>query len=396
MTTLDRPPLANPNPPGSPPSTASASEPNWPAEAERLAAQFASRATRYDATDEFVSENYAELKAARFLSVGIPGLLGGGGASFADVCQVIRILARGCSSTALAFSMHCHLVAAAVWRWRHLQAPVGGFLSRIAREQLVLVSTGGSDWLDSSGRAEAVDGGYTIHARKPFASGCLVGNVLMTSAVLDDTQAGPTVLHFPISLPCDQVEIVPTWQTLGMRGTGSHDLRIEGVFVPASVVTVRRPRGRWHPALHLVAKVALPLIYAAYDGGAEAARELALREAQSRRTQPAVQLLAGELENALFTARLAHARMVELGAEAAPGLETTREMLAARTLLERAVLDVAEKAVELVGGRSFYRHLGLERLFRDLQAARFHPLPVKQQQELAGRLALGFGLDDAA
>jgi acyl-CoA dehydrogenase len=289
--------------------------------------------------------------------------------------------------------MHFHLVAALVWRWQHLKAPVADFLGRIAREQLVLVSSGGSDWLESSGSAEPVDGGYRIHARKVFASGCPAGDVLMTSAVLDDPQAGPTVLHFALPLKGEQMKTVSTWQALGMRGTGSHDLLIEGAFVAASAVTVRRPRGRWHPAMHLVAKVALPLIYSAYVGVAEAARDLALREAQDRRSQPLAHLVAGEMENALFAARLAHARMVQIGGESEPGPETTSNVLMARTLLAQSAIRTVEKAIELVGGRSFYRPLGLERLFRDVQAAQFHPVAEKPQQQLVGRLALGLDLD---
>ena len=50
-------------------------------------------------------------------------------------------------------------------------------LERIAREQLVLVTTSASDWLDSSGTAERVDGDYRVSARKSFASGSPVGSV---------------------------------------------------------------------------------------------------------------------------------------------------------------------------------------------------------------------------
>jgi acyl-CoA dehydrogenase len=71
-----------------------------------------------------------------------------------------RALARGCASTALALSMHTHNVMTAAWRWRHEQAPVEGFLRRVAAEELVLVSSGGSDWPAGSGRAERVEGGY--------------------------------------------------------------------------------------------------------------------------------------------------------------------------------------------------------------------------------------------
>ena len=88
------------------------------------------------------------------------------GASHAELAAFLREIATYCGSTALAFSMHSHVVATAVWRWRHDKAPLEPLLRRIAGEQLALVSSGGSDWLPSSGTAEPVPGGFRIRARK--------------------------------------------------------------------------------------------------------------------------------------------------------------------------------------------------------------------------------------
>lgn len=49
--------------------------------------------------------------------------------------------------------------------------------------------------------------------------------------------------------------------------------------------------------------------------------------------------------------------------------------------------------MEVVGGGSFYRSLGLERLFRDVQGARYHPLQGKPQHRFSGRLALGLDIN---
>jgi acyl-CoA dehydrogenase len=64
-----------------------------------------------------------------------------------------------------------------------------------------------------------------------------------------------------------------------------------------------------------------------------------------------------------------------------------------RTLAGQAAIRTVERAMEVAGGASFYRSLGLERAFRDVQAARFHPLQEKQQLRYAGRLALGLDID---
>ena len=63
------------------------------------------------------------------------------------------------------------------------------------------------------------------------------------------------------------------------------------------------------------------------------------------------------------------------------------------TLVARAAIATVEKAMEAGGGPGFYRKTGLERIWRDVQAARYHPLQEKAQARLAGRLALGLPFD---
>jgi alkylation response protein AidB-like acyl-CoA dehydrogenase len=208
-----------------------------------LGPTFAARAAAHDANDSFVADNYAELKRHKVFSAGVPAELGGGGASHAELCALLRELAHACDSTALALSMHTHLRAARIWRWRQGQ-PVEGLLRRIASEETVLISTGASDGLDSSGTVEQVDGSYRITARKIFCSGAPMGNLLLTSAVYDDPQSGPTVLHFAVPFAADGVTTMDNWRALGMRATGSHDVVLDDVFVPDNAVALRRPKGK--------------------------------------------------------------------------------------------------------------------------------------------------------
>jgi len=63
-------------------------------------------------------------------------------------------------------------------------------------------------------------------------------------------------------------------------------------------------------------------------------------------------------------------------------------MLARRTIVAQALLRTVDKALDVAGGSSFYRGAQLERHFRDIQAARYHPYPEKVQLRLSGRLAL--------
>jgi alkylation response protein AidB-like acyl-CoA dehydrogenase len=362
----------------------------WVDVARELGPGFASRAAAHDADDSFVAENYVELKERKVFGAAIPTELGGGGASHPETCEMIRVLARHCGSTALALSMHTHLVAATIWNWQHGR-PVEPLLRRVAAEQIVLVSTGASDWLESSGRAEKVDGGYKITARKIFGSGSPAGTLLMTSAIYDDPQQGPTVLHLPVTLAADGVAVQDNWRTLGMRGSGSNDIVLDGVFVPESAVAMTREPGKWHPFFVVVAHVALPIIMSAYLGVAEAAAELARGIAGKRQNDPNTFYLVGELENALAIAQLAVRDMIAICDDYRfePSNESASDIVVRKTIAANAVLQTAEKALEVAGGGAFFRAMGLERLVRDAHGAQFHPLQEKRQHLFTGRVALG-------
>jgi acyl-CoA dehydrogenase len=168
---------------------------------------------------------------------------------------------------------------------------------------------------------------------------------------------------------------------------------LDGVFVPDSAVAGRRPAGEWHMLFHIISKIAFAMIYAAYLGVAEGARDLAVAAAAKRAANPLTAQVAGEMENALLEARLAHAHALVIAEEWAPGPETTSVAMQCRQLTGRAAIRAVEKALELAGGSAFYRRNPLERMFRDIQAARFHPLQEKPQLDLTGRVALGWPIE---
>jgi len=365
----------------------------WLDRADRIAAEIARYAQTHDNEDSFVEEGYTLLKSEGFFTALVPTEFGGGGASTATICECIRIMGRACGSTALAFAMHCHIVAVAAWRHKHQGAPTEGMLKRVAAENLVLVSTGGNDWLSSGGTAEKVEGGFRITGRKPFGSGSAMGDLLNTSALYEDPEAGPTVLHFAVPLKAEGVRIEQTWHTMGMRGTGSNDVLLEGVFVPDAGVAGRRPAGVWHMLFHVISKMAFAFIYSAYLGVAEGARDLAIESARKRAPNPFTALLAGEMDNELMVARLANAEAIAIAEDWEPGPETTSAAMQCRQLTGHHAIAAVEKALELSGGSAFYRKNAIERMFRDVQAARFHPLQAKPQLDLAGRVALGWPID---
>jgi acyl-CoA dehydrogenase len=307
------------------------------------------------------------------------------------MCGFLRRLAHFCPSTALALSMHQHLVAAAVYNHRHGR-PGRAMLERVAAGEIVLVSTGASDWMESNGAVTHTEGGFRVSARKPFCSGAPAGGVLVTSAPFEDPTEGWQVLHFAVPFSAPGLSLADDWRTLGMRATGSHTIVLDRVFVPEEAVVLRRPRGRFHPAWNVILAVALPLIMSAYAGVAEAAVAISHEQAKRwRGGDPTLPYMLGELGNHLTMAQLAVDDMVRLAQDLdyAASLELSCAMLTRKTIAAEHVLAAVEKALEVVGGAGFYRGLGLERLLRDAHAAQFHPLSAKRQHRFSGRVALG-------
>lgn len=357
---------------------------------DAIGPRFAEGAAERDAADAFVAGHYDVLKEHKVFSALVPPELGGGGASHSAMCAFLRRLAHSCPSTALALSMHQHLVAAAVHNHRNGR-PGRAMLERVAAGEVVLVSTGANDWMESTGAMERAEGGFRVSARKPFCSGAPAGGVLVTSAPFEDPVEGWQVLHFPVPFSAPGVSLADDWHTLGMRATGSHTVILDGVFVPDAAIVLRRPRGRFHPAWNVILTVAMPLIMSVYAGVAEAAAGIGREQAKRRRDDPTLPYLLGELGNHLATAQLAADDMVRLARDLdfEASLDLTSAVLTRKTIAAEHVVATVEKALEVAGGAGFYRGLGLERLLRDAQGARFHPLPSKRQHRFAGRVALG-------
>jgi len=326
----------------------------------------------------------------------VPAELGGGGLAYSAMCRLIREMGSCCSSTALAFSMHQHLVAAATWNYRHGKAGEE-LLRRVAAEETVLVSTGANDWLESNGTLEPCEGGFRYSGTKAFASACPAGDVLITSGRYNDPSQGWQVLHFPVSLCADGVRISDDWRAMGMRGTGSNTIVLENVFIHAEAIGLRRPMGKYHNAWDIAVTVALPLISAAYVGIADAAASIARRMASSKRDDLTV-MLFGEMTNELTTAVLAFESMIAIADDLAfePSIDRTSEVLVRKTIATQAVIRTASKAIELAGGRAYLRSHALERLMRDALAGQFHPLTPGKQHLFTGRVAMGLDPDSGA
>ncbi|HEY7765663.1 MAG TPA: acyl-CoA dehydrogenase family protein, partial [Aestuariivirgaceae bacterium] len=99
------------------------------------------------------------------------------------------------------------------------------------------------------------------------------------------------------------------------------------------------------------------------------------------------------MDTSLLGVRLAQGSMLAAVRKNSFGAESVNEVMMAKRLLTRHALEAVELAMEAAGGAGFYRTQGLERRFRDIQGARYHPLQQGPQALYAGSMALGRPVD---
>jgi alkylation response protein AidB-like acyl-CoA dehydrogenase len=352
-----------------------------------LAAEMGRVAAEHDAAHDrdatFVTEAYDAMHAAGYLRLAVPADLGGAGATMRQLVLAQHELGKHSGAAALSSTMHHYLTLVQVWRRGHGAPDAEGVLAKVA-EGLVMATSGGSDWVSPTTVATEVEGGYLFSGRKVFCSQAPVAGVVSTCAVLGEPGPGATVLHAGVPLSADGVSVVETWDTLGMRGTASHDLVLEDVFVPAEKTAGTRPYGELAGPLLVAAIHFAPLAGAAYLGVAAGACDQAVRLAK-----PGAVRQVGEMRSRLRVALWALlASVEEIGADPAAD-EATLEtvMLAKRHAVNeaRAVVDIA---LEVAGGSAFFRGSPLERAYRDVRGGPFHPLTPEATLELVGRRAL--------
>jgi alkylation response protein AidB-like acyl-CoA dehydrogenase len=353
--------------------------------------KFADRAGTYDREGRFVEENYQDLRENRFFAALVPEEFGGSGVSHGEMCDVLRIIAQSCSSTALALSMHQHLVAATVWKYRKGK---GGepLLKMVGEKQPVLVSTGAKDWLESNGEMVKTEGGYLVSGFKHFASQSEVGDIMITSAPYNDPEDGEQVLHFPVPFNTEGVTVLHNWDSMGMRGTGSSTIKLEDVFVPEEKIALKRPRGEFHPVWNVVLTVAMPLIMSVYFGIAQKAVEIALKSTQKNfSNDPQIAAAIGKMNNELTVAELNWKDMIRIANnfDFAPEDENGHQILTRKTNAANACIAVVNQALDIVGGQGYLKNSVMERLFRDVQGAKFHPLRESEQIRFSGEYLIG-------
>jgi indole-3-acetate monooxygenase len=256
------------------------------------------------------------------------------------------------------------------------------------------------------GRAVTVDGGMQVNGRWSFCSGISHSDWLFAGCVLDDEQGGQAPNLRVAALPKAELEVLDTWHTSGLRGTGSHDAVADDLFVPDHhVLSLLGSRPRIDAPLYrfpIFGFFALSIAAAALGnarGAIEDLIELAAgktAEGSSRvlAERPATQAAVAEAEAALRAARALYYEAIEQAWAASQHDRPVEESLRlglrlAATHAVRASAEVARSMYDLGGGTAIYEASPLQRRFRDAHTATAHFQVNPAIWELTGRVLLG-------
>jgi len=367
----------------------------------RLRPKFAERAAESDRIGQFPEADFADLRAAGMFGLFAPERLGGQGASYADYAKVAFELARGNGATALVFNMHASVTGALAGipdeLVRSLGVPEAFFASR---DQILADAAGGAFYavaMSERGvgsrlsqlttRYEATDNGYRIKGSKSFVSGSGHADAYLVAArsAVDDS----VVSQFLVPAGSDGLSVEPTWDSLGMRATCSHDVHLD-VEVPSTALL-----GGAEGLALLVAQLMphwMVASYAAvYVGVAQSCVDEAVAHCTARglAALPAVRARIGKADAAVAAARLVVDEAARRVTEAPGEPETNRWVWRAKYLAGTTAMEVAASMLEAAGTSATRRGHPLERLFRDARCGSLQPATSDVCADWLGIATLG-------
>src|SRR5262245_14763167 len=269
-------------------------------------------------------------------------------------------------------------------------------------------------------QAIEVSGGYRVTGRGPLASTVHDSQWLFLSAIVMQGSQPKMVDGAPevvaVILRISDVEIIDTWQTLGMRGTDSNDVAITNVFVPASrtfrLVPAFTPSTHYGGALYrfpgiaeaavIVAPVLLAIARGAIDEFLQLARgKTPFGSTKLLRDRPTVQATVARAEGLLRSARAFFYDALEQGWRRAVAgqpftLEQKADLLLAGVHATHSAWNVVDLMHRSAGTSAIYTRSRLERHVRDAFTLRHHGFVSESKYETVGQVYLGvppeFGL----
>jgi len=353
--------------------------------ADRLAVQFAKRAAKHDEEGSFPFENFQELKDAGYAKLTVAKKYGGEELGLYEWLLVQERIARGDGSTALSAGWHggmmLHFRESDGWPeptfsefCRDVVAH-GNMINKFASERGTGSPTRGGRPQTTAVRAE---GGWLLSGRKTYSTlSPMLTDFIVSAGIENQPEIGDFLVRSR-----EGVTIEETWNTMGMRATGSHDVILDQVVVPdRQVLSIHLPGTSkserddgdgW--LLH---------IPACYLGIAYAARDFALEFAahytpnslnEPIATLPHIRQWIGQMESEL---RLARTLMYDVADRWDREPEQRKHMRPDFGMVKYNAVhlanEVVDKAMKIVGGAALSKNLPLERLYRDVRAGLHNP-----------------------
>jgi alkylation response protein AidB-like acyl-CoA dehydrogenase len=262
------------------------------------------------------------------------------------------------------------------------------------------------------GTARAVDGGLAVSGRWAFCSGISHSGVLFAGCMPAEPRAdGSRPMPVVVALPTDQLNVLDTWHTLGLRGTGSHDAVAEDVVVPADRAfslfagpALDRPLYRFPIFGYFALSIGAAALGNARgtidDFGELAVDKVGLGSTRTLAERSATHAAVSEAESALRGARAMFYETIDAAWAAARAgqpvsLELRNGLRLAATHATRTAADVVRSLYDLGGGAVIYDGSPLQRRFRDAFTATAHFQVNAASRELQGRVLLGQPADTA-
>ena len=369
---------------------------------------FSKRVGTYDRDNRFFKEDFEDLRKAGYLTMNIPKEFGGQGLTLADVCKRQRRLAYHAPATALGINMHVYWVGVAADLWRAGDKSLEWILKEAAAGEVFAAGHAerGNDLplLLSTGKAERVAGGFKLSGHKMFGSLAPVWTRYGVHALWADAEGGPKIVHVFMPRSTKDYRIVETWDTLGMRGTRSDDVVLEGAFVPDKYVARILPAGSADAFIVTVFAWALMGFANVYYGVAKRAFDLAIERVKTKKSlavtrtmayHPEVQHAVAEMGLSLDTIgpHLDHVAK-EWSDGVDHGATWPAKIVSAKHHSVEACWKIVDLAMEVSGGSGMFKTDELERLFRDARCGRFHPANSMLVHEIVAKTALGIDLGE--
>ena len=360
-----------------------------------LASSFAAVAGAHDRDGSFPFENFRALHRAGLLAATAPG--NGDDAGLRRACDLVAAVAEGCASTALVFAMQLiTLKLSASWpeapRRKLLDSVhASGALVNALRVEPALGTPARGGLPETVARRTA--DGWRLSGRKIYSTGS-PGLRWGVVTVRTDEEPVRTGLLL-VAMDAEGVHVEETWDQLGLRASGSHDVVFDDVHVPAENAIDLRPPTAWaRPDANNVAWNTT-LIAALYTGVATAARSWLVRFLRDRvpsnlgaplATLPRMQEAVGAVEALLAANRRAIAAVSEDHDAGVPVVPW--EFGLVKTQCAENSIAAVEGALKLCGNHGLSRANPLERHMRDVLCARVHTPQPDAAYGAAGRALL--------